>query len=175
MIGVRSQVAGVGRSLSLRRLTQAALCICAFAMPFVGRPCLWAQETGERVHVLVLFSNDAIRPANQILSDSIHRTMEAGAPGRLEFFPEYLDLVRFTEPEHEARMVEYLRAKYAKMRFDLIFDIGPEALAFDVKYRDTLGLDAPLVFAGVRTESLRGLTLPPNAAGIPSRFDPVAT
>src|SRR5262249_52332341 len=82
---------------------------------------------------------------------------------------------RFTEPEHEGRMVEYLRAKYAKTQFDLIFAVGPEALAFDVKYRDTLGLDAPLIFAGVRTESLRGLTLPPNAAGIPSRFDPVAT
>jgi PAS domain S-box-containing protein len=123
----------------------------------------------------MLFSNDAVRPANQILSDSIHKTMEAGAPGRLEFFPEYLDLVRFTEPEHEARMLEYLRGKYAKTRFDLVFAVGPEALAFEVKYRDALALDAPLIFAGVRDESLRGLTLPANAAGIPSRFDPVAT
>jgi PAS domain S-box-containing protein len=72
-------------------------------------------------------------------------------------------------------MLEYLRGKYAKTRFDLIFAVGPEALAFEVKYRDTLALDAPLIFAGVRDESLRGLTLPANAAGIPSRFDPVAT
>src|SRR5262245_16816761 len=168
MIGVRSQVAGVGRSLSLRRLTQAALCICAFAMPFVGRPCLWAQETGERVRVLMLFSNDALLPANQILSDNIHTTMEAGAPGRLEFFTEYLDLVRFSEPEHEAGMLEYLRGKYARTRFDLIFAIGPEALNFEVKHRDALALHAPLIFAGVRDESLRSVRLPANTAGITS-------
>src|SRR4029450_7612285 len=150
MIGVRTVLAGVGRSLNGRGLVRALVCVCAFSTPFVGRQCVWAQEMAERVHVLVLFSNDALLPANQILSDSIHTTMEAGAPGRLEFFSESLALVRFTEPEHEARVVGYLRGKYAKVRFDLIFAVGSEALTFEVKYRDTLGLDAPGIFAAVR-------------------------
>jgi PAS domain S-box-containing protein len=165
-------LAGVGPALNLRRIAQVTLGVWALT---VGHHAVCAQEFADRVHVLVLFSNDALVTANQILSDSIHATMEAGAPGRLEFFPEYLDLVRFAGPAHEAQMVEYLRGKYAKTRFDLIFSVGPQALDFTVKYRDTLALDAPLVFAGVRDESLRTVTLPANAGGIPSRFDPVAT
>jgi PAS domain S-box-containing protein len=174
MIGVRTVLTGVARLMSLRRLAAITVLICVFARPSVDRDCAWAQEF-DRVRVLLLFSNDAILPANQILSDSIHATMEAGAPGRLEFFTEYLDLVRFPQADHELRMAEYLREKYAKTRFDLVFAVGPEALNFKVKYRDALALEAPLVFAGVRDESLRAVKLPANAAGVASRFDPLTT
>ncbi len=168
-------VTGVARSERLRRLAGATLFAYAFAGPFVDCDCARAQESVDRARVLVLFSNDALLPANQILSDSIRTTMEAGAPGRLEFFTEYLDLVRFPAAEHELRMVEYLRDKYARIQFDLIFSVGPEALTFEVKHRDALALDGPLIFTGVRDESLRTVTLPANAAGIASSFDPLAT
>ena len=174
MIGDSILWAGLGRP-SLSRVARFVAFVCAFAGTLVSSDGAWPQDLGNRVHALVLFSNDAFLPANQIISDSIHATVEAGAPDRLEFFPEYLDLVRFPAPEHEARMVEYLQGKYARSRFDLVFAVGPQALAFEIKHRDALGLDAPLIFAGVRDATLLTMQLPPNAAGIASRMDPVAT
>ncbi len=147
----------------------------ALAGTLVSDDSAWSQDLGKRVHALVLFSNDAFLPANQIVSDSIHATVEAGAPGRIEFFPEYLDLVRFPAPEHEARMVDYLQGKYAKSRFDLVFAVGPQALNFEIKHRAAVGLDAPLIFTGVRDATLLTMQLPPNAAGIGSLMDPLAT
>src|SRR5262249_44694947 len=154
MIGESSLWAGQGRR-SLRRMAA----VCAFVGALVGDDSAWPQDLGNRVHALVLFSNDAFLPANQIVSDSIHATVEAGAPGRLEFFPEYLDLVRFPAPDHEARMVEYLQGKYARSRFDLVFAVGPQALAFEIKHRDALGLHAPLIFGGVRDATLLTMQL----------------
>src|SRR5215831_15851563 len=174
MIGVRYLPVGVSRP-SLCRVAGFLGVVCAFAATLVSNDSAWPQDLGNRVHALVLFSNDAFLPANQIVSDSIHATVEAGAPGHIEFFPEYLDLVRFPAPEHEARMVDYLQGKYAKTRFDLVFAVGPQALNFEIKHRDALGLDVPLIFTGVRDSTLLTMQLPPNAAGIASRMDPLAT
>ncbi len=159
----------------LRRIAALMVSICASAGSALMPDSAMAQGTDHRLHVLMLFSNDSLLSANQLLSNGIQKTLEAGAPGRLEYFPEGLDLVRFPAPEHEARLVGFIHEKYASTRFDLVFVLGPQALDFAVKHQAALSLDAPLIFAGVREESLRAIKLPSNAAGIASRFDPLTT
>jgi PAS domain S-box-containing protein len=168
-------VAGVGSALGLRRIAALMVSICASAGPAFLPDSAMAQETDHRLRVLMLFSNESLIPANQLLSNGIQTTLDAGAPGNLEYFSEGLDLVRFPGPQHEARLVGFIRDKYASTRFDLVFALGPQALDFAVKHQAALSWDAPLIFAGVREESLRAIKLPSNAAGIASRIDPPAT
>ena len=133
---------------------------------------LQAQESKR---VLLLFSNESLLPAGQALTGSIQSTLNAGTEEHLEFFPEYLDFVRFSEPGHEARMVEYLRGKYGSIRFDLTFAIGPEALSFTVEHRAELSLQAPVVFTGIREGTLRTTALPADVVGTTFQLDPVRT
>ena len=123
----------------------------------------------------MLFSNESLLPAGQTLTNSIQNTLNAGTAEHLEFFPEYLDFVRFSDPDHEARMVDFLRGKYASIGFDLIFAIGPEALRFTVKHRAELSLQAPVVFAGIREGSLSATALPADVVGTTFLLDPVKT
>ncbi len=160
----RSPCAGVSRFCALI-LAIAIACLNATSP-------LQAQESKR---VLLLFSNESLLPAGQTLTSSIQNTLNAGTEEHLEFFPEYLDFVRFSEPGHEARMVEYLRGKYGSMRFDLTFAIGPEALSFAVKHRAELSLQAPVVFTGIREGTLRSTSLPADVVGTTFQLDPVRT
>ena len=160
----RSPCAGILRLCALI-LAIATTCLSA-ALP------LQAQDSRR---VLLLFSNESLLPAGRILTDSIQSTMNAGTEEHLEFFPEYLDFVRFSEPGHEARMVDFLRGKYESTRFDLIFAIGPEALSFTVMHRAELSWQAPVVFTGIREGSLRAAELPADVVGTTFQLDPVRT
>ncbi len=160
----RSTCAGFWHFCALT-LAVAIACLSA-ALP------LQAQESKR---VLLLFSNESLLPAGQTLTSSIQNTLNAGTDEHLELFPEYLDFVRFSEPGHEARMVEYLRGKYGSMRFDLTFAIGPEALSFTVKHRAELSLQAPVVFTGIREGTLRTAALPADVVGTTFQLDPVRT
>ena len=175
MVGVRAVFAGIARSARLRRVAVLMLSLCASAGPALVPDGAMAQGTDHRLRVLMLFSNEGLLAANQLLTNGIQGTLNAGAPGSVEYFSEGLDLVRFPGPQHEERLVGFIREKYASTRFDLVFALGPQALDFAVKHQAALSWDAPLIFAGVREESLRAIELPPNAAGIANRLDPSAT
>jgi len=157
-----------GRGLCTFVISALVLCTPAAAVAA-------ASADGGKKHVLMLFSSQALLPAMAVLSDGIHTTLEADAPGRVETFPEFLDAVRFPGPEHEARMAALLREKYAADRIDLVLAIGPEALDFLRRHRAPLFPGVPVIFAGVGDGDLQGQETLSNATGVVSRYDPVAT
>ena len=151
----------------------AVACLC-----WVATCCLWigpAQADDERRHVLLLFSNDSLLPANDAFLDGFRGTMETALADKIVLFPEYLDAARFSAPEHEAMMRALLQEKYAATRIDLVLAIGPQSLKFLAQYQPTLFPNVPVLFAAVSEASLQSYDLRPNASGIVSRFDPAMT
>jgi PAS domain S-box-containing protein len=148
---------------------------CGLILAIACLSAVFPLQAQESKRILLLFSNESLLPAGQILTHSIQSAMNAGTEEHLEFFPEYLDFVRFSEPRHEARMVDFLRGKYESTRFDLIFAIGPEALRFTVKHRAELSLLAPVVFTGIREGSLSLTEVPADIVGTTFELDPVKT
>jgi hypothetical protein len=50
---------------------------------------------GQRVLVLVLYSDERLLPANVIMDEAIRAAFAAGTKNRVEFYSEFLDVARF--------------------------------------------------------------------------------
>ena len=176
MLGVRVRVSGIGRRAGLRPLAALILCACALAgaVDAPVRAAAQDQDTDDRQHILVLFSNETHMPASESVFEGFRNALPAELSDRRVLFSEYLDANRFPGGMQE-QMLAFLQAKYAAIRIDVVVSVGPEALRFLGEHQSALFPRAATVFVGVSDASLQGLTLPPNATGVISRFDVVAT
>ena len=119
-----------------------------------------SAAAAETKRVLMLFSNDSLLPAGDVISSSFRKSLEAESPDRVEIFTEFLDADRFPGPAHETRMESLLRDKYASMPIDLRIAIGPQALDFLIQRGASLFPGTPSIFAGVSETRLKQRSLP---------------
>ncbi|WP_404307120.1 sensor histidine kinase [Neorhodopirellula lusitana] len=131
-------------------------------------------DAAETKSVLILYSNESFLPANISLGNAMVDQMRRGYPERIEFFSEFLDLVRFPGDSHRSRTVDMLREKYRGREFDLVISAGPQALNLLADRRHSLFPDVPVVFTGVREESATWGELD-RATGILMKLDPLPT
>ncbi len=96
-----------------------------------------------------------------------------GNQSAVTIFTEFLDVVRFTGPEHEQAMEEYLQKRYRDMPPDVLIALGPEALDFWLARRDTLFPGTPVVFGGVGEEEHRSLEGVSGVTGLPMELSVV--
>ena len=89
----------------------------------------------------------------------------------LQFFSEYLDLVRFPQPTHLPELANYLDHKYSDTKIDLVICFGFPALQFWLDREPRLFRNVPVLFFGVEERRLAGLQLPSNVAGLTINFD----
>jgi signal transduction histidine kinase len=97
-------------------------------------------------HVLVLHSNrrDAL---NSLLADrELPRLMGEHLPEGVNYYSEYIDLPRFSEPGYQAAFRDFLRFKYDGLRLDAVVAIQDTALQFIREHRADLFPDTPVVF-----------------------------
>jgi len=105
------------------------------------------QEPNRQKTVLALYTTRRGTPSAVLLDSALERTLGTGLGGRLDFHVEYIDLARFPEPEYQLALRDFLRAKYARYKFDLIIATSSEGLDFAARYRDDLFPGVPLVFS----------------------------
>jgi len=74
------------------------------------------------------------------------KRLAEGLGGRVNFFVEYFDFVRFPRPEYESAYLDFLRLKYADKRFDVLIVIGDVAIDFMSRNRNVLFRGTPAVF-----------------------------
>ena len=131
------------------------------------------QGTPEGKSVLLLYSHEREMGTYAELDHELRLTLEAGASHRVEFFTEYLDLLRFPTGQEQppANNVDYLRTKYAGRRIDLIVTISFLALDFMLENGDQLFPHTPVVFSSVNESRLPNMVLPPNITGIAVKRD----
>lgn len=114
-------------------------------------------------------------PSGRIISDEVHRGLEAGLGRKVDFFVEFLDALRFPEPVSGDMVGKLLDAKYYEERFDLIFALGPQAYQLIAERREVGYFSAPVIYLGMRASTIERLPALPDATGIISRFDLLET
>jgi PAS domain S-box-containing protein len=128
-----------------------------------------AEQTPRRVLMLHAFNYSF--PATSRIADAARRRLFDRSPQKVEIDAEFLDLVRLSNPGHEARTVAYLREKYSRMPPDLVMTLGSAALPFIVKHRDAILPKVPVVFASVSPLNYVSSQPPPGVTGIVSEFN----
>ncbi|MGH6929787.1 MAG: hypothetical protein ACREEV_15830, partial [Dongiaceae bacterium] len=174
-MGIMSGVAGAWWSLRLQLMAALMTYFCVHADADPWKRAARAQEPDREPQILMLFSYESTQPASEAVARGFRDAFDAAIPDRRRFFTEFLDINRFPEPDHEARMFAYLRDKYAATRIDLVVALGPAALKFLASRQASLFQAAPVVFVGVGDADLVGWELPANVTGVLSSFDIVRT
>jgi hypothetical protein len=83
-----------------------------------GRPADGSQD--RQAVVLTIQSTRRDAPAATAFDRAFERLLGEGLGGRLDYYTEFLDLARFDESDYPAALRDFLRAKYSRLRFDLI-------------------------------------------------------
>src|SRR5262249_48193614 len=82
-----------------------------------------------------------------------------------------LDLGRFRGRRADARMVEFLRAKFAQEPPDLIVPISRGATAFTARHHNDIAPGVPVVYCCTPTSTTENLDIPPDMPGIIVEYD----
>ncbi len=128
-----------------------------------------AQERPRRI--LMLHAFNYTFPSTTIGGDAARNRLLERSPHKIEIAGEFLDLARFPGPDHEMRLVAFLREKYAETRPDVVMALGNLALQFIVKHRDAIAPAVPVVFAGIRPAAYSASRLPTDVTGIITEFN----
>ena len=138
---------------------------------FLAAGCLLlaaAATAGETRHVLVLYSNNRLLPANLELDRGL-REMLAHS---VELSAEFLDYPRFDSESYVRALTTFLREKYALRPPAVLVVVSNEALDFLLRHRAELFPQVPVVHMAVPRSFLRALPpLPADAVGIPIEYD----
>src|SRR5262252_1604777 len=96
--------------------------------------------------VLVLSSTRRDVPISIVADREMPRLLGAGLDEELDYYSEYIDVPRFSEPTYPAAFQDFLRLKYEDQRFDVVVAMGDVAFELLRTYRSELFSEAPVVF-----------------------------
>ena len=127
-----------------------------------------AATARETQHVLVLYSNHRLLPANLEVEGGLRETIANST----ELSAEFLDYPRFEGESYVRTVTTFLREKYALRPPAVLVVGGEEALAFLLHHRAALFPQAPVVHMGVARSFLRSIPpLPADVVGVPVQYD----
>jgi signal transduction histidine kinase len=132
-------------------LTLGCLLLLSDATP------LWAQQ--QRVLTLLAMRRDA--PGAIVMDQLIYSRLSDQFQGSLDYYSEYLDVGRFSDPLYTNALRAFLKEKYAGYAFDLVVAPTDSTVDFLRGYRDELFPGVPVVFS-----TASGGSVGPNATGV---------
>ncbi|MGR9300010.1 sensor histidine kinase (plasmid) [Rhizobium leguminosarum] len=161
------------------RLCCTAFLLAVFA-PSVSSRQAAASDTSiaviDRVpRVLVLYPYDERIAATTAAGEALRSRLLEATNGKIDLFSEFLDLSRFPEGDHVARMARYLGDKYAVRRPDVVVAVGSESASFIVANHGTIAPGAKIVAAGFGTATAEKIDLPDDVIGAFTTFDILKT
>lgn len=128
-----------------------------------------AQERPSRILFLHAFNYSF--PATTAVGEAARKRLLDQTPRKLEIDGEFLDLARSAGPDHEERVVSFLRDKYARSPPDVIMTAGSLALPFIVKHRARFSPATPVVFTGISPATYSASQAPSDVTGIVTEFN----
>jgi PAS domain S-box-containing protein len=106
----------------------------------------WGQGPGNPPkRVLLLYSFDNEEGIYTGFDHALRSQLRSGVRDRVEFYTEYLDLVRFPAPAHAANLVQLLKLKYSEQKPDLIVPVSYSAIQFLLRDGKDLFPGTPMV------------------------------
>ena len=136
-----------------------------WAAVFALSPTAHTQQSRMK-RVLVLYWENQDNPANIELAQNLRAALESSAPGRIEYYSEYLEASRFPGEKTTELLRDYMLQKYAGRTMDVVVATESVALDFLFKYRSELFPGTPIVFAANQRPSDSQLTSGAGATGI---------
>ena len=113
----------------------------------------WAQDSQKKVLVLYSTGRDA---AISLSSErELPRILDRGLAGRLDYYSEYIDGGRFSDPQYQVAFRDLLRLKYGGQRFEVVIAILEVAVAFLDRSRYDLFPGTPVVFLALNPVARR--------------------
>jgi len=107
--------------------------------------------------------------------------LRSGVRDRVEFYTEYLDLVRFSSPAHAANLVKLLKLEFSEQKPDLIVPVSYAAMRFLLEEGKDLfpGVPAVALFNARRLDELKrriaGGAAGRDITGVASTDEPIKT
>src|SRR5579863_4100701 len=148
-----------GAPLCRRRNFFARLAVlCAAFVTLLVSGSGWAQDSGNPPRrILLLYSFDNEEGIYTGFDHVLRSELRSGVRGRVEFYTEYLDLVRFPGPAHAANLVKLLQLEFAEQKPDLIVPVSYSALQFLLTEGKELFPGTPVValFNATRIDELK--------------------
>ncbi len=108
-----------------------------------------AQDADRPKEVLVLNSTRQNEQFYIVSEREIPKLLTAGLEHGVNFYTEYLDANRFSQPQYGRVYVDFLRRKYAGRHLDLLLLMATPAMEFMVSHRDELFTGTPAVFYSI--------------------------
>ena len=127
-----------------------------------------AAPAGENRHVLVLYSNHRLLPANLEFEAGLRETLANST----QLSAEFLDYPRFDGDAYMRALTRFLREKYALRPPSVLVVGGERALDFVLRHRAELFPRGPVIHAAVPGSFLQSRPpLPADVVGVPIEFD----
>jgi signal transduction histidine kinase len=120
---------------------------------------------------LLIYSHEREMGMYASFDRALRTRLQSNAVTPVEFYTEYLDLMRFGDPEYRQTSVDYLRVKYDELRIDVIVGVGSLAFDFLQEYGDAIFPDVPIVFTSVNASVVAATTLNRNVTGVGVKRD----
>ena len=143
-------------------LTFPLIACTSMLMPIAG--CLPASAATR--HIVLLFDERVELPGLSLLEAEFVRTLRSNSTEPVEVYREAMDLSRFSSDSYKALLQDFLRAKYADKKIDVVVAIMAPALDFLMMYSDLIFPGTPIVFCGLDRGQLGARSLTPNTYGV---------
>jgi signal transduction histidine kinase len=142
------------------------ICVAACVILWLASlaPSVCVAEALPR-RVLIVDQLGPAGPFNNIIAGSIRSTLSHGGGTPISVFTEYLDIARFSGPQHDERMRIALQEKYREKPIGAIVVLGFEGLRAVMHWHPTLWPGVPVVFALVNEDAIAHLALPSGFTG----------
>ncbi len=117
-----------------------------------------------RRSVLTLLPYPPGRPISQLVLDGIQSTIRKAEPA-VAISTDYIVQRNSVSAEVYATQLQWLRAKYRGVHFDVILVLGPQPFATLMELRKELWPGVPVVFCGVTNDVYRSIVPARNVTG----------
>jgi signal transduction histidine kinase len=124
-----------------------------------------APAVGQPRRVVLLYDERTDLPGLAALDARLVQTLTRGLPD-VEVYREAMDLSRFQSSTYPTRLKDYLRAKYADKRIDVVIAAMSPALDFMLAHGHEVFPGAPTVFCGIDRRELGDRKLPVDVTGV---------
>ena len=126
----------------------------------------FSSGASETRRVVLLYDERTDLPGLAILDAGLVQSLTSGPAGSVDVYREAMDLSRFGSDTHLQLLRDYLRAKYAAKKIDVVVAAMGPALDFLLSQGDPVFPGTPIVFCGIDRREIEGRALPSHVTGV---------
>jgi PAS domain S-box-containing protein len=159
------------QTFSTEHLLYFLTAICTVVFFAAVGTSAYAAEVEHARRVLIVSTGSRIAPGFSAYERNFIDTLQQLAPGRVEIYSEYLDIVRFPSESYQRLFHDFLHEKYADQHPDLLVLNFVGNLVVAEKSLRQLFPDAKVLLAGLTEEEIPKSQFGGDVSGVVQRLD----